>query len=202
MTSLATRHVMQANKSKNTKPELKVRAALREAGLGGYRLHWKAAPGKPDVSYPGKRVAIFVNGCFWHRCPFCSTRSPKSNVEFWEEKFARNRARDERDVDELVRDGWTVLVVWECRLKRAWAEATLAELVREVRLAGVGAARPRAGISPASSEDVRPNLVWPRGGSVIVIGARSTRRRVLAARKVRMRHSGKGGPRRARPRRR
>ena len=90
MTSLATRHVMQANKSKNTKPELKVRAALREAGLGGYRLHWKAAPGKPDVSYPGKRVAIFVNGCFWHRCPFCSTRSPQSNVEFWEEKFARN----------------------------------------------------------------------------------------------------------------
>ena len=195
MTSLATRHVMQANKSKNTKPELKVRAALREAGLGGYRLHWKAAPGKPDVSYPGKRV-------FWHRCPFCSTRSPKSNVEFWEEKFARNRARDERDVDELVRAGWTVLVVWECRLKRAWAEATLAELVREVRLAGVGAARPRAGISPASSEDMRPNLVWPRGGSVIVIGARSTRRRVLAARKLRMRHSGKGGSRRAHPRRR
>ena len=202
MTSLATRHVMQANKSKNTKPELKVRAALREAGLGGYRLHWKAAPGKPDVSYPGKRVAIFVNGCFWHRCPFCSTRSPKSNVEFWEEKFARNRARDERDVDELVRAGWTVLVVWECRLKRSWVEATLAELVREVRLAGVGAARPRTGISPASSEDVRPNLVWPRGGSVIVIGARSTRRRVLAARKVRMRHSGKGGPRRPHPRRR
>ena len=154
------------------------------------------------MSYPGKRVAIFVNGCFWHRCPFCSTRSPKSNVEFWEEKFARNRARDERDVDELVRAGWTVLVVWECRLKRAWAEATLAELVREVRLAGVGAARLRASISPASSEDVRPNLVWPRGGSVIVIGARSTRRRILAARKVRMRHSGKGGPRRVRPRRR
>ena len=90
--SAATRHVMQANKSKNTKPELKVRAALREAGLSGYRLHWKKAPGKPDICFPGRRVAIFVNGCFWHRCPHCGLSMPKSNVEFWEAKFARNRA--------------------------------------------------------------------------------------------------------------
>ena len=63
---------MQANKSKNTKPELLVRARLREAGYTGYRLHWKKAPGKPDICFPGRRVAIFVNGCFWHRCPHCA----------------------------------------------------------------------------------------------------------------------------------
>lgn len=99
-TSEATRHSMQANKSKNTKPELKVRQALRQAGLSGYRLHWKKAPGKPDVCYPGRRVAIFVNGCYWHRCPHCALPMPRHNAGFWEEKFARNQARDARDQED------------------------------------------------------------------------------------------------------
>lgn len=133
--SVATRHVMQANKSKNTKPELLVRAALRDAGLSGYRLHWKKAPGKPDICYPGRRVAIFVNGCFWHRCPHCALPLPKSNVDFWRAKFARNRARDERDQRLLATDGWTVLVVWECALARDSFDATMASLVREIRRA-------------------------------------------------------------------
>lgn len=130
--SAATRHVMQANKSKNTKPELKVRAALRKAGLSGYRLHWKKAPGKPDICYPGRRVAIFVNGCFWHRCPHCGLSMPKSNVDFWEAKFARNRARDARDNALLVSGGWTVITIWECRLKKGCFDATMAELVRQI----------------------------------------------------------------------
>ena len=133
--SAATRHVMQANKSKNTKPELKVRAALREVGLSGYRLHWKKAPGKPDICFPGRHVAIFVNGCFWHRCPHCGLTMPKSNVEFWEAKFARNRARDARDNALLVSGGWTVITIWECRLKKGRFDATMRELVREVRRA-------------------------------------------------------------------
>lgn len=133
--SAATRHVMQANKSKNTKPELKVRAALREVGLSGYRLHWKKAPGKPDICFPGRRVAIFVNGCFWHRCPHCGLSMPKSNVEFWEAKFARNRARDARDNALLVSGGWTVITIWECRLKKGRFDATMRELVREIRRA-------------------------------------------------------------------
>lgn len=146
MTSEATRHVMQANKSKNTKPELKVRAALREAGLVGYRLHWKKAPGKPDICFPGRRVAIFVNGCFWHRCPHCGLPKPKSNVGFWEAKFARNRARDARDNALLVSAGWTVITIWECRLKRGRFEATMQELVREIRHAEeLGDARRRPG---------------------------------------------------------
>ena len=109
--SLATRHVMQANRSVDTKPELRVRQALRERGLPGYRLHWKKAPGRPDVCYPGRRLAIFVNGCYWHHCAWCQMALPKSNVEFWRQKFARNRARDVRDANRLASAGWTVLVV-------------------------------------------------------------------------------------------
>ena len=132
---LAIRHVMQANKSKDTKPELLVRKALREAGLSGYRLHWKKAPGRPDVCYPGKKVALFVNGCYWHRCPHCALPMPKTNIEFWENKFARNRERDDRNHVDLVRAGWTVLVVWECRLKKDHATQTLEQLVELVRWA-------------------------------------------------------------------
>ena len=136
--SLATHHVMQANKSKNTKPELLVRHALREAGLPGYRLHWKKCPGRPDICYPGRKVAIFVNGCFWHRCPHCNLPTPKSNVAFWEAKFARNQARDARNSQQLVDEGWTVVVVWECALKRDRLDATVSGIVREVELATLG----------------------------------------------------------------
>lgn len=129
---------MQANKSKDTKPELKVRRALREAGLPGYRLHWKKAPGKPDICYPGRKVAIFVNGCFWHRCPHCDLPLPKSNVDFWEAKFRRNRERDERDHLLLLQDGWTVVVVWECRLDKDRFEGTMRQVVHEVERAGDG----------------------------------------------------------------
>ena len=136
--SEATRHVMQANRSKNTSPELLVRRKLREAGLPGYRLHWKKAAGRPDVCYPGRKVAVFVNGCYWHRCPHCALPMPKSNVTFWSDKFARNRARDERNQRALVEDGWTVLVVWECRLKGARLDRTVEELATEVARAGSG----------------------------------------------------------------
>ena len=123
---------MQANKSKDTGPELQVRYALREAGLPGYRLHWKKAAGKPDICYPGRQVAIFVNGCYWHRCPWCSLPRPRSNQEFWDAKFARNKARDQRNQQELAEQGWTVLVTWECRLKKGRIEGTMAQIVDEV----------------------------------------------------------------------
>ena len=135
--SVATRHVMQANRSKNTTPELTLRAELRAAGLTGYRLHWKKAPGRPDVCFPGRRVAIFVHGCFWH-AHSCTAARPRTHAKFWAEKFARNRARDERNVRELLAAGWTVVVVWECELKRARRAATVARVVAEVRRAGEG----------------------------------------------------------------
>lgn len=133
ITAEATRKSMRSNRGKDTRPELIVRRALREAGLPGYRLHWKKAPGRPDIAYPGRRVAIFVNGCFWHRCPHCEPSTPASNVEFWTEKFKRNVARDERDHGSLEEMGWTVIVVWECELKKSVRDTTIARVVAMVR---------------------------------------------------------------------
>ena len=123
------RKSMQGNKGKNTKPEMLVRARLRAAGLTGYRLQWKV-PGRPDIAWPGKRVALFINGCFWHRhegCPYATT--PKSHVEYWVVKFDRNVERDERNLQALREAGWTVHVIWECQLKKKVIDATMAELL-------------------------------------------------------------------------
>jgi len=117
-TTPATTRTMKGNRAKNTKPELLLRRLLREAGLPGYRLHWKKAPGRPDIAYPGRKVAVFVNGCYWHRCPHCNPPAPKANAEFWEAKFVANEARDARQLAELEAAGWTVITVWECELKR------------------------------------------------------------------------------------
>ena len=116
-TSRAVSRSMKGNRGRDTGPELELRRLLREAGQPGYRLHWKKAPGRPDVAYPGRRVAIFVNGCFWHRCPTCQPAEPKSNSEFWRRKFELNAERDARKQSELEQAGWTVIVIWECELR-------------------------------------------------------------------------------------
>lgn len=108
---------MKANKAKDTGPEIRLRKALRDAGHPGYRLNWKKAVGRPDICYPGRKVAIFVNGCYWHRCPYCDLPLPKTNTDFWKAKFERNVERDRRDVELLQADGWTVFTVWECQIK-------------------------------------------------------------------------------------
>ena len=110
--------IMRGNRSKNTNPELLVRKALREMGWAGYRLHWRGAAGRPDIAFPGRRIAVFVHGCFWHRCPMCALPTPTSNPEFWEEKFARNTARDAALLEQLRIEGWRVFVIWECEAKR------------------------------------------------------------------------------------
>lgn len=119
---------MQGNKRANTKPELLVRECLRKAGLTGYRLQWKA-PGHPDIAWPGKRVAIEVRGCFWHRCPHCKPSTPKKNTEYWEAKFVRNTERDAENVRKLEEMGWRVHVIWECQLKKNAIDATMADLL-------------------------------------------------------------------------
>ena len=109
--------VMSANRSKGTAPELELRKALRSVGLLGYRLHRKDVPGRPDIAYVGRKLAVFINGCFWHRCPLCDMPLPKSNTDFWKNKFERNVERDQVKKELLETEGWTVLVVWECEIE-------------------------------------------------------------------------------------
>src|SRR6185312_6802771 len=104
------RRVRQAG----TKPELQVRRLLHAMGFR-YRLQRRDLPGRPDIVLPSRRAAIFVHGCFWHRHEGCSrATTPKSNVEYWQAKFADNEARDSRVVRALEADGWRIRIVWQC----------------------------------------------------------------------------------------
>lgn len=113
-----TSKVMKSNKGKDTKPEIMLRKALRDGGLPGYRLHWKKAPGRPDIAYPRYKVAIFVHGDFWHRCPICNLPLPRTHTEFWEQKLKRNVERDQKKIVELEISGWKVVVCWEHEIKQ------------------------------------------------------------------------------------
>ena len=97
--SAATHKSMQGNKRRDTKPEVLVRRMLREMGFPGYRCDWGKAPGRPDVAFVGRKLAIEIRGCFWHRCPTCSLSVPKKNLDYWEAKFARNVERDEQNLE-------------------------------------------------------------------------------------------------------
>lgn len=109
---------MSGIRGKNTKPELLVRSMLFKAGYR-FRLHRKDLPGTPDIVMPGRRVAIFIHGCFWHRHHDCSlARLPKSNAEFWKIKLSGNERRDQIKYSQLANLGWRVLVIWECAIRR------------------------------------------------------------------------------------
>jgi DNA mismatch endonuclease, patch repair protein len=112
-----TSALMSRIKAKDTVPELMLRRALRELGYTGYRAHYAKAPGRPDIAFVGRRVAVFVHGCFWHGCPYCRPRRPRSNSAFWNAKLDRNKERDAQKRKELKLAGWKVIEVWECRLQ-------------------------------------------------------------------------------------
>ncbi|MGO9418949.1 very short patch repair endonuclease [Roseiarcus sp.] len=124
--------VMRAVKSRDTTPERAVRALLRRIA-SGYRLHRADLPGKPDIAYGRRKLAIFVHGCFWHghECAR-GARMPKTNTDYWRAKIARNRARDVKTQAALAAMGWRMLVVYECELKDKTALA--ARLAAEVPL--------------------------------------------------------------------
>lgn len=149
----AVRKSMQGNKRRDTKPELLVRQRLRAAGLTGYRLDWAKAPGRPDIAFPGRKVAIFVNGCYWHRCPHCSPSVPRKNVEFWEAKFRRNVERDKRALAELEELGWLAITIWECELKRDRIDQTMDHVIEQVRSAGK---QPGSTTHPSAHRKPRP----------------------------------------------
>ncbi len=145
--SSAVRRVMEANRARDTTPERVLRAALREVGCVGYRLNWDGAPGRPDIAFPGRRVAVFVHGCFWHHCQRCQQQLPKTHRAFWRAKFRTNRARDRRKRRELEAAGWVVLELPECVINKDVACA--AASVRNVLLA---ASSPRQGTRARSRE--------------------------------------------------
>lgn len=111
--------VMRANKAKDTGPEILLRKELWKQGVRGYRLHKRIGNTRPDIIFPKQKVAVFVNGCFWHQCPYCKLPSPKNNTDFWSEKFTKNKARDQKKRTELKKLGWKVVTIWECRLKKS-----------------------------------------------------------------------------------
>ena len=112
----------------NATTELPLGKLLWAAGLRGYRKQWKVA-GKPDFAWPGRKIAIFVDGCFWHGCAKCKYL-PRTNSEFWRNKIETNRARDKRVTRQLRNQGWTVLRFWEHLVKRKPQEVV-------VKIAGV-----------------------------------------------------------------
>lgn len=117
--SLATRRVMLANVGRGTAPELVLRRILRAAGARGYRLNARVEGIRPDVVFTRQRVAVFLHGCFWHRCPRCRYPLPRSHREFWVAKFRRNRTRDRLKRGHLEAAGWRVVEVWEHELRDA-----------------------------------------------------------------------------------
>ena len=144
MTAEQRHRCMSHIRSRDTKPELKVRRWLWHHGYR-YRLNVKSVPGKPDIVMRPYRTAIFVNGCFWHghgvqlssaqiensklkiensRC----CKIPQSNREFWVAKIKRNQERDQRNYQLLLENGWQVIVVWECQLVATKIEHTMHEV--------------------------------------------------------------------------
>lgn len=104
---------MSRVKGKDTKPEMLIRRLLTAEGVR-YRLHYEL-PGKPDVYIPRLRLALFVNGCFWHQHGCARSTAPKSNAPFWAEKLAKNAARDKRNYERLGAEGVKVQVLWTCQ---------------------------------------------------------------------------------------
>jgi DNA mismatch endonuclease, patch repair protein len=110
---------MRRIRKRDTKPELTVRRAAHALGLR-FRLHRADLPGTPDLVFPRHRKLIFVHGCFWHQHVGCRlARQPKSRLEYWLPKLARNVERDHEARDALEEAGWNCLVVWECHAQNA-----------------------------------------------------------------------------------
>lgn len=107
---------MSRIKGKNTKPEILIRKWLWGNGYR-YRLHHYKLPGKPDIVFPGRRKAIFVHGCFWHKHSCRYFKWPETNSEFWKTKIKSNVKRDNDNYFALTKSGWEYLIIWECELK-------------------------------------------------------------------------------------
>ncbi|OQA45984.1 MAG: Very short patch repair protein [Chloroflexi bacterium ADurb.Bin325] len=124
------RKTMRAVVSKGTGLERKLFAMLSGMRLQGWRKNVDTVQGKPDVVFEDERVAIFVHGCFWHSCPQCLRKLPKTNSEYWRLKIARNAERDRRNRQILEENGWQVLTIWEHEFKE---ESSRKKIRAEIR---------------------------------------------------------------------
>lgn len=133
MTPEERRRTMKAIKGKDTRPERMVRSYLFSKGLR-YRKNVKNLPGTPDIVLRKWKTVVFVNGCFWHGHQGCTLFSlPSTNKEFWLEKIERNINRDQASIQALEKDGWRVITVWECELRRKETrEEALSDLYLEI----------------------------------------------------------------------
>jgi DNA mismatch endonuclease (patch repair protein) len=109
---------MQANRGKNSSPERVMRMRLAASAIRGFKMNMTGIPGRPDISFPKKKIAVFINGCFWHRCPYCKPSLPRRNRQFWKSKFEMNVTRDRKVRRRLSRIGWRTLVIWECQIEK------------------------------------------------------------------------------------
>lgn len=121
-------------RQKSTAPEMVVRRFLHATGLR-YSLHRRDLPGRPDIVFPKRRVAIFVHGCYWHGHACRAGRAPSTNLAYWAPKLAANKERDARKAAQLAALGWKVLTVWECEVKGTKSEKLLAGLAEAIRAA-------------------------------------------------------------------
>ena len=120
-------------RSKSTRPEELIRKCLWRQGFR-YLVNDKRLPGRPDIVLPKYRAVIFVHGCFWHGHKDCKFYTvPKTNTEFWMAKVARNQERDQEVWRKLEAKGWSVIIVWECQLKKAVLEETVNHVADEIR---------------------------------------------------------------------
>jgi DNA mismatch endonuclease (patch repair protein) len=127
--SAAVTAVMRGNRKRDTVPELAVRRALHARGRRysvNRLIRLDEAKVRPDIVFPHAKVAVFIDGCFWHGCPMHGTR-PHSNREYWDPKISRNKARDERNTTELESAGWRVV--------RAWEHDRVADVVKRIEKA-------------------------------------------------------------------
>jgi DNA mismatch endonuclease (patch repair protein) len=125
--------IMASVRSRDTMPEINVRKALHSAGLR-YRLHDNRLPGKPDIVFASRKLAIFVHGCFWHRCPHCKNgaKSVGSNEGYWVPKLARNAVHDQESRAKLRNLGWRVRVIWECQAKNPRKLARIVSAIKSM----------------------------------------------------------------------
>ena len=113
-----SRVMARVRSNRNRSTEWRIRSGLVRAGVCGWKINAGDVLGKPDFVFPMQRIAIFVDGCFWHGCPKCK-RTPSSNTEYWDAKILRNRQRDRRVSTALRKDGWRVIRFWEHEIDRS-----------------------------------------------------------------------------------